>query len=193
MSSVLWCPSASDELSWLPSTADLPPASSWPSGGGSASMADTQPHAQSRSVGEVVSYLELAISPDAPSWARRQTRVSLESWRIDSKPIEVAQLLVSELVTNAVKYARPGAHGDAGSWPDIASSVALILRYGLERLTILVSDPDPVPRVLADAGADAESGRGLMLVQALSKEWGHYCPSTGGKVVYCVMTDLDAS
>jgi anti-sigma regulatory factor (Ser/Thr protein kinase) len=193
VSSVLWCPSASDELARLSSAADLPPASSWPSGGGSARMADPQPDAQSRSASEVVSYLELAISPDAPSWARRQTRISLESWRIDAELIEVAQLLVSELVTNAVKYARPGLRGEAGSWPDISTSVALILRYGVERLTILVSDPDPVPPVLATAGDDAEGGRGLMLVQALSKEWGHYCPPTGGKVVYCVLTDLDAS
>jgi hypothetical protein len=42
--------------------------------------------------------------------------------------------------------------------------------------------------LLADASTDDESGRGLMLVQALSKEWGYFFSPSGGKVTYCVLT-----
>ena len=34
---------------------------------------------------------------------------------------------------------------------------------------------------------DAENGRGLMLVDALSKEWSYFFPPGGGKVVYCFL------
>ena len=55
------------------------------------------------------------------------------------------------------------------------------------RIVIEVSDPDPRPPVLTDAGPEAESGRGLILVQALSKEWSYFYPPTGGKTVYCTL------
>ena len=137
--------------------------------------------------GEAVSYLELVTLPSAPFWARRHARASLRSWRLWPETIETAELLVSELVTNAVKFtgsepAQPG-HAELES----VQRISLILRYLAGQLIIEVSDPDPRPPVVADAGDDAESGRGLMLVQALSKEWSYYLPPSGGKVVYAVL------
>jgi hypothetical protein len=41
---------------------------------------------------------------------------------------------------------------------------------------------------MADVGVNAESGRGLMLVDALSKEWSYFYPPDGGKTVYCVIS-----
>jgi len=46
---------------------------------------------------------------------------------------------------------------------------------------------NPNPPVLTEASADAESGRGLMPVQALSKEWGYQYPPAGGRLVYAVV------
>ena len=43
---------------------------------------------------------------------------------------------------------------------------------------------------MAEVDGEAEGGRGLMLVQALSKEWDYYLPRTGGKVVYCVLVSM---
>ena len=118
---------------------------------------------------------------------REQARAALRSWRIWAETIETAELLVSELVTNAVKFTRPepGQQGHPGL--EGAGCISLILRYLAGQLIIEVSDPDPNPPVLAEAGDDAEGGRGLMLVQALSKEWDYYLPPSGGKVVYCVL------
>jgi hypothetical protein len=50
------------------------------------------------------------------------------------------------------------------------------------------SATDPRPPVLADAGPGAENGRGLVIVQAVSEEWGYYARSPGGKVVFAVIS-----
>lgn len=130
--------------------------------------------------GEVSSCLVLATLPTAPFWARRQTRVALESWQLWAEIIDTAELLVSELVTNAVKFTRQDAEDSA--------PISLMLRYLAGRLIIEVSDPDPNPPVFTEPGSDSDGGRGLMLVQALSKEWSYYRPPAGGKVVYCVIS-----
>ena len=140
--------------------------------------------------GEAVSLLGLAPLPSAPSWARRHTRAVLRSWRIWAETTETAELLVSELVTNAVKFtgAETEPSGDTGLAG--VERISLVLRYVADRLIIEVSDPDSRPPVFAEADDDAEGGRGLMLVQALSKEWSFYLPPAGGKVVYCVLAAM---
>jgi anti-sigma regulatory factor (Ser/Thr protein kinase) len=142
---------------------------------------------QPRVPGEAVSYLELVTLPSAAFWARRQTRAALRSWRIWPETIDTAELLVSELVTNAVKFT--GSDPELLTCPDLADvkRISLTLRHLADQLIIEVSDPDPRPPIFAEAGDDVESGRGLMLVQALSKEWNFYLPPSGGKVVYCVL------
>jgi hypothetical protein len=39
----------------------------------------------------------------------------------------------------------------------------------------------------SDASADAENGRGLTIVQALSDRWGYRSLPSGGKVVYAIL------
>jgi len=135
--------------------------------------------------GELASCLDLVTLPTAPFWARHQTRIALQSWQVMADSIDTAELLVSELITNAVKF----ASSDQPEYTGLDSTVpiSLVLRYMTGQLIIEVADPDPNPPVLSDPGSDAESGRGLMLIQALSKEWGHHLPPSGGKVVYCVL------
>jgi anti-sigma regulatory factor (Ser/Thr protein kinase) len=143
--------------------------------------------------GDVFSRLWLAPLPTAPLLARRQTRLVLRSWRIGPDVISTAELLVSELVTNAVKFAdAPGVEPGASYVIDPRGTF-LTLRYLADQITIEVSDPNSCPPAAAEADEEAESGRGLMLVQALSKEWGYYLPPAGGKIVYCVLADLARS
>jgi len=136
----------------------------------------------------VVSYLELAAERIAPRWARSQARAVLRAWHIVPESIETAELLVSELVTNAVLNV-------AGSYPELpicaelidAECVSLTMRHAAGCVVIEVFDRNPNPPVLVDADVNAERGRGLMLVQALSKEWNYLILPSGGKIVYCVI------
>ena len=68
-----------------------------------------------------------------------------------------------------------------------ASLISLSLRQFREALLIEVYDTDDTPPALSRPDDHAESGRGLVLVSALSKEWSYFLPPSGGKVVYCVL------
>lgn len=136
--------------------------------------------------GEAVSYADLDALPHAPYWARRLTRFSLQAWRLWPETIQTAELLVSELVTNAVKATSTGTEHPAYSVADV-EHISLTLRHIPGRVIAEVFDTDQWPPLLTAASTDDENGRGLMLVQALSKEWGYFFPPTGGKVVYCVL------
>ena len=134
-----------------------------------------------------VAYMELASVPTTPFWARRQTRAVLQAWLIVPETIETAELLVSELITNATKCsAEPPTPLRYLDWEKV-ERISLTLRLLRDRLSIEVTDSDPNPPVLTEAELDAEGGRGLMLVDALSKEWSFFCPPAGGKTVYCVI------
>jgi len=54
-------------------------------------------------------------------------------------------------------------------------------------VAIEVLDRDPSPPVLAGAEADCDRGRGLMIVDKLSAEWGHQPVPSGGKIVYSII------
>ncbi|MFF2507373.1 ATP-binding protein [Streptomyces sp. NPDC058067] len=89
---------------------------------------------------------------------------------------EVAELLATELVSNALRHTKGPA--------------ALRLRWTGLILRIGVWDADPTPPTppLHVAAADAEAGRGLTLVRGCADGWGWYpLTSTGdtGKYVWC--------
>jgi anti-sigma regulatory factor (Ser/Thr protein kinase) len=65
--------------------------------------------------------------------------------------------------------------------------ISLSLRHFRDRLLIEVYDTGSSPPIRSDAGEYAESGRGLMLIDALSTEWSYFFPPGGGKVVYCLL------
>ena len=91
--------------------------------------------------------------------ARQATRVVLTAWRLDHVE-ETAVLLVSELVTNAVRHARG------------TDVIAVDLQAARTWLRIEIHDTDrhwPQPRV--PSGFD-ESGFGFVLVDALAGTWG---------------------
>lgn len=132
--------------------------------------------------------LALAALPTSPFWARRYTRFFLDSCREMSEgTAETAELLVSELVTNAVRFAGNPAHPLQYSERADAGLIALSIRHFRGSLLIEVHDADSNPPIRSSADEYAENGRGLMLVDALSKEWSYFFPPGGGKVVYCVL------
>jgi anti-sigma regulatory factor (Ser/Thr protein kinase) len=134
----------------------------------------------------------LVALPTAPFWARRYTRRFLAGRRgITEETRQTEELVVSELITNSVRFSGGGEwtlpqprpySGRAG-----APLISLSLRYFRAGLLIEVYDTSNDPPVLACAGDDAENGRGLMLVGALTKEWSYFLVPNHGKVVYCFL------
>jgi anti-sigma regulatory factor (Ser/Thr protein kinase) len=134
----------------------------------------------------------LVALPTAPFWARRYTRRFLGGrLQITEETTQTAELVVSELVTNSVQFS--GAREWTLPQPQpfsgraCAPLISLSLRYFRAGLLIEVYDTSNDAPVLAYAGDDAENGRGLMLVDALTKEWSYFLLPDGGKVVYCFL------
>ncbi|MFJ8363868.1 ATP-binding protein [Streptomyces sp. NPDC093984] len=109
----------------------------------------------------------LPWSPTACALARAAIREVLPQWNLCDL-VSTAELLVSELVCNALRHA---------SGP---------LRLTLERVSFvrcLVSDGSSEPPLRTDAGSDDEHGRGLTLVDTLAARWG-FEPGPVGKTVW---------
>ncbi|MFE1251721.1 ATP-binding protein [Streptomyces sp. NPDC058735] len=117
--------------------------------------------------------------------ARRFTRRMLDQWQMGDRFDDVC-LVVSELVTNALRHAVPADCARSGVQE---SPVRLYLLRWTERLVCAVRDPShdtPVTREADDFSA--ESGRGLFLVDSFSDSWGWH-PMAGalsGKVVWAL-------
>ena len=121
------------------------------------------------------SYLELGILPGAVPCARLHARHLLWEWGL-VELCELVELLVSELVTNAVRASQLTGNG---------SSIRLWLRSDKNIVLILVWDENPRPPVRMDVTENAESGRGLVLVEAFSDAWNWYRPDgMVGKIVW---------
>jgi anti-sigma regulatory factor (Ser/Thr protein kinase) len=133
-------------------------------------------------------FLELGALPTAVPCARLHTRQVLWEWHLDALSY-TAELVVSELVTNAVQ-ASTGLTGSrrSGRWVPGTPPVRVWLSSDRQRVLIRVwdgSDRHPAPQ---HPGPDAESGRGLLLVESLSADWGSYPPDkSDGKVVWALI------
>ncbi len=110
----------------------------------------------------------LPKEPTSAGKARALVCEPLERWGLDSL-LPVTQLLVSELVTNAIRY----TDGD------------VTLRLVLENsLTLEALDSSPALPRLRHAARDDERGRGLQIVSQLSHRWGARRTPLG-KIVWC--------
>jgi anti-sigma regulatory factor (Ser/Thr protein kinase) len=115
-------------------------------------------------------------APDAVRTARALVRRTLGEWDLDSVG-DIAALLVSELVTNALRHAT----GPIG--------VRLVRRPAgaVGVLLVEVSDPLPDPPRERVAHPDDEDGRGLQLVATAARRWGAR-PGGAGKTVWFELT-----
>jgi anti-sigma regulatory factor (Ser/Thr protein kinase) len=127
----------------------------------------------------------LAAMPTAPRLARVFVRQVARDWKLPEQCAETVELLVSELVTNAVKQTGRVVGPPTPGATEHVAVVVLRLRVVGTALRIEVWDNDPMPPKKADQDPDSENGRGLVLVEALSEQWGCYVPTGGGKVVWC--------
>jgi anti-sigma regulatory factor (Ser/Thr protein kinase) len=124
------------------------------------------------------SYLLIPALPAAVTIGRHHAREHIAAWGLDA---DAAELVVSELVTNAVQFAR------------MARRSAPFVRVWLSAshsgpLLIQVWDPCEAKPVLRTPRPEAIGGRGLLLVHALSTDWGTYTPAAlCGKVVWAIV------
>jgi hypothetical protein len=130
-------------------------------------------------------HINFGVSHSAPFMTRRMVRYILTDWQVVPETVGTAELLASELAANAVRFG--SVHPARGSY---VPYISLTLWHARESVVIEVSDENEKPPVMQVADQESDSGRGLVIVQALSKEWSYYYPRPGWKTVYCVI-DLD--
>lgn len=118
-----------------------------------------------------VAAVSLDPLPEEVARARAFTLTTLESWGESEALEDAATLVVSELVTNAVRHA--------------SSPARLKLSRHDDGLIVEVRDSAAAPPRWRRAALDDEGGRGLMLVSLLSVEWGARILPEGGKAVWC--------
>ncbi|MFH8987480.1 ATP-binding protein [Streptomyces sp. NPDC017940] len=112
--------------------------------------------------GEPCVTFTLAATPSSVARARRLTRDRLSSLTVGDDACDIAALVVSELVTNAIVH--------TGS-----RTVVCEICTGADTVRIAVRDEGHgagVPRPAGPRGPDEEHGRGLLLVSAVSSAWG---------------------
>jgi hypothetical protein len=134
-------------------------------------------------------FLELGALATAAPCARLHTTLVLWEWELGTL-VRTAGLVVSELVSNAVQ-ASVGLTGSrfAGYWAPGTPPVRVWLSADDHRVVIQVWDGSDQPPVPQPVEPEADRGRGLLLVGALSEEWGCYTPEkSSGKVVWAVVT-----
>jgi anti-sigma regulatory factor (Ser/Thr protein kinase) len=134
---------------------------------------------------------DLAVGVELPTSSAQtpaQARSRIRAWLSASKQcaedvINTAELLVSELVSNAIRHTR-------------ARSVRIALARSGPRVRVGVEDPDghlvgPPPPVPSQ---NFLHGRGLWLIDQLASRWGSH-PRADGKVVWfeleCPETEED--
>jgi anti-sigma regulatory factor (Ser/Thr protein kinase) len=111
---------------------------------------------------------DLADDPEAVGRARALATGQVDAWGLDGDLSFTTELVVSELVTNAIRYA----------------SGPIQLRLIRDRTLICeVSDTGHTSPHLRRAGSDDEGGRGLFLIAQMTQQWGtRYTPT--GKTIW---------
>jgi hypothetical protein len=134
------------------------------------------------------SYLQLGALPGAVPCARLHTKLVLWEWRLDHL-VDTAELLVSEIVTNAVRAAVAPVSGQGeNEQPGGVPSVWFWLAADRQNALIQVWDGSQEAPSWHEVDTEAESGRGLLLVERLSAQWGTYTPDGWtGKVVWAIV------
>lgn len=130
-------------------------------------------------------HLELPAWPGAVTFARHHARQLLWDWGL-KEFIDPVELVVSELVTNAVR-ASGGLDGLHAAPGEPLPVVCLWLSPEPNGVLVLVWDSCPRRPELQQPRLDDDSGRGLLLVELLSASWGSFeLTHQPGKVVWAL-------
>ncbi|GGV72146.1 hypothetical protein GCM10010277_84700 [Streptomyces longisporoflavus] len=115
-------------------------------------------------------------SKRTPGQARAYLGVTLADWGVCETIRADLQLIVSELATNAVTYTR-------------SCEITLEITLTDDEAAVSVADHGPHRHLHArHAAPDAESGRGLLIVQSLASRWDQSGDDAGGTTVHAAIT-----
>ncbi len=117
----------------------------------------------------------LSPSPHSVREARRFVSECLSDAADDAEASEVAVLLTSELVTNAIQHGGPHSP---------SASVRLSVPDLVGRRRVEVEDASQDLPVLGDGAPSGVGGRDLLLVERLADRWGCERLAGGAKVVW---------
>jgi hypothetical protein len=121
--------------------------------------------------------LRLARKPTAAAEARSHIRTVIGAWQVPVDP-DIAVLLTSDLVTHAV------THGDG-------ETVTLAVTCSRGHLRIDVYDTPRSRMAAVDEPAGRAIGCGLVLIAALSAEWGSFRTPAGEAVYFTLGFEPD--
>lgn len=122
------------------------------------------------------------VHPTPARAARDFAVATVRRWGAAERTDDIA-VVVSELVTNAMRHALPDS---GGTRPRRLVRLAL-LQPG-PCVLCAVADPSRTAPELKEADVLAETGRGLHVVGALADTWGYTQPSDRGKVVWAMFS-----
>ncbi|HZN19152.1 MAG TPA: ATP-binding protein [Micromonosporaceae bacterium] len=111
--------------------------------------------------------------PQSLAAARAMAAAACARWQVPERPTGLVQAVLTELVSNAVRHA--------------GTPIEVVLRCTARYVHVAVYDQDRRPaRLCGPDTPDADSGRGLLLVDAFSTAWG-CAPAPDGKVVWATI------
>jgi anti-sigma regulatory factor (Ser/Thr protein kinase) len=134
-----------------------------------------------------LSALDQRPLPSAVPSFRLHTKAVLMAWEVGDVAGD-AEIIVSELTTNAIRAATEAAAGGEPR-PVMLRLSAETNGFRLGAIRVEVWDAsDELPERQEGEHPDEIGGRGLVLVETLSTRWGSYRTKGGGKVTWAVLT-----
>jgi anti-sigma regulatory factor (Ser/Thr protein kinase) len=126
----------------------------------------------------LTAHLDVPLDGRAPRAARAAMRAVLSAWHFTDRGwLAAAEVVLSELVTNAVK------HG--GGCLEVQ-----VVAHDRD-VTVSVADGSAVVPRRRDTGDGGEGGRGVVLIEALTRRWGVE-DHEGGKRVWALLPPCPA-
>ncbi|MGW6480763.1 ATP-binding protein [Streptomyces sp. NPDC055059] len=113
--------------------------------------------------------------------ARLLAMERLTAWEMSPGAIERAELVVAELASNAALHGRVQGR-------DFLLALTLDDTTGTLRIAVSDTRGEWRPTILPEPGPDNESGRGLLLIDALADRWGTEPRPPSGKTVWVEIT-----
>ncbi|GAA3736993.1 hypothetical protein GCM10023082_37660 [Streptomyces tremellae] len=138
------------------------------------------------------SSVAVAHGPAGVGEARHRMRAQLSRSGVSDTVVEDAELVLSELLSNACRYARPlrrAGRGDADPDGGIRAAWSVDPAGGL---TVEVTDGGgPTRPAPARPSLTARGGRGLTIISALAKDWGIRDSASGEVTVWAHLSAPD--